>query len=535
MPETSPLTQKLIKDFNRPKKGFSENTKIPTIEVDEITIRVASFYEKIRSVIDWRGEHLLKRNAIERILRRKMFSKTALQKDISSIPARPLIVDLIRSGHFKNKTIPETKVKEVQNILDKYLYVIKHFPKKNGSKISFESWLFSIAACEIEETLSKSNKERALLFYAFHSLKKNIKVEKEINEEEKTLLLYIAIQQALFNLDSPIITYHILKLKYKNWKEISQEELKELPCKITKEKKEIEHLIKNSLLKKFYRFCKVYNTPYLLIGDILCKKTENKAKEIFSSPENTEKEILEAYGERTKKMRGRLLRAAAYATISIFITNIAALLVIEIPFSRYINIGEFTPFVVLIDVLVPTLLMALLVLSVSPPPEKNKKRVVLETMKIIYKKGEEEENKYLIKKPRKKRKFLYFIVSSFYGISFCASVGIIIWLLSLINFPLLSYFVFIVFLSLIAFAGVKIRERSKELYMIEIKESFFSILIDLFALPVIQFGKWLTLRWEKYNLVSILFGALLDMPFKFFLEILDEWRNYLKEKKEGIY
>jgi len=533
MPEISPLTQKLIKDFNRIKKDSSEKKDESVIGVDEITLRVASFYEKIRGVIDWKGEHLLKRNVIERILKRKIFSKTALDSELSSIPAEPFIIDLIRSGHFENNKIKESKIEEVQRVLDKYIYIIKRSSEKeNGNPISFGGWISSIAACEIEEVLSGSNKERLLLFYTFNSLKKIIKIEEDISEKEKDILLFIAIQQALFNLDSPIITYHALKFKYERWKNPSQEDLKQITANIHKEKKEVERLLNHPLLKKIYQFCKIYNTPYLIIGDILGENLKDP-KEVLSNPEEMEKKIVKHYEERVEKMRGRLYRAATYSTISIFVTNIAALLAVEIPLSKYIDIGEFTYLVIAVDVLVPTLLMALLIVTVSPPPNKNKKRVVLETMKTIYKK--EEPDTYVIKKPRKKRPVLYFIVSLFYTISFFASVGVIVWLLSMINFPLLSYFIFIIFLSLIAFAGVKIRERSKELYMIETKEGFLNIIVDIFALPVIQLGRWLTIRWEKYNILSVVFSAFLDMPFKLFLEFLDQWRSYLKEKKEGIY
>ncbi len=533
MPEISPLTKKLIKDYKQLVKESSVEEKDDSIKIDEITLRVGSFYEKIRGVIDWKGEHLLKRNVIERILRRKIFSKTAISTSASVIPAESFVTDIIRSGNFGNTYVGKNKIKEVQKILDKYIYIINNIPHKgNGHSIIFGSWLSSVAACEIEEVLSDEKKERLVLAYTFSSLKKIVVTEEKIDKKEEELLLYIATQQALFSLDNPIITYHLLKFKYSNWNNLSKKELSDISKNIYEEKKYIESLLKHPLLKKFYQFCKKYNTPYLLLGDILSENNKD-IEDIILSPQQIEKKIVKHYQKRVERTKTLLYRAALYSTISIFVTNIAALLAIEVPLSKYIEIGEFTSFVIAVDVLVPTLLMALLVITVSPPPEKNKKKVILETMKVLYKK--ETEDIYIIKKPIKKRPVLYFFVSIFYAISFFLSVGIIVWVLSLINFPLLSYFIFIIFLSLIAFAGVKIRERSKELYMIEIKDNFLTIVVDIFALPVIQLGRWITARWEKYNVLSVIFSAFLDMPFKIFLEFLDQWRNYLKEKKEEIY
>ncbi len=533
MTETSTLTQKLLKDYKQLQKNTFVSTTNNFIEVDEITLRISTFYEKIRGIIDWKGEHLLKRNVIERILRRKILSKTAINSKISIIEAEPFVIDILRSGNFESNRIKKEKITEIQKILDKYIYLINHFSQKNnGHSVIFGNWLSSIAACEIEEALSDSKKERLILSYAFNSLRKTIKTEEKINKKEEDLLLYVAIQQALFSLDRPIIIYHLLKFKYTNWNNLSKRELTEISKNICEEKIYIEKLLSHPLLKKFYQFCKVYNTPYLIIGDIL-KENLKKPEEIISNPEKTKDAIVRHYNKRVEKMKGRLYRGTLYSTISIFITNIAVLLAVEIPLSKHITVGEFTSFVIAIDILVPTLLMAFLAITASPPPKKNQKKVVLETMKVLYKK--EIEETHIIKKPRERKHLLYFFVSVFYIISFLLSVGIIAWLLSLINFPLLSYFIFIIFLSLIAFAGVKIRESSKELYMIESKDNFFTIIIDIFALPVIQLGKWLTMRWGKYNILSVVFSAFLDMPFKIFLEFLDQWRNYLKEKKEEIY
>jgi len=51
----------LIKKYQECEKSVKSKTEEPTIHVDEVTLRVASFYEKIRGIIDWKEEHLLKR------------------------------------------------------------------------------------------------------------------------------------------------------------------------------------------------------------------------------------------------------------------------------------------------------------------------------------------------------------------------------------------------------------------------------------------------------------------------------------------
>jgi len=71
--------------------------------------------------------------------------------------------------------------------------------------------------------------------------------------------------------------------------------------------------------------------------------------------------------------------------------------------------------------------------------------------------------------------------------------------------------------------------------IIEEKETFFTFFFDLFALPIIRVGKWLSGQWAKYNVIVVFMNFLIDMPFQVFVEFLEQWRYFLKEKKEEIH
>ena len=186
-----------------------------------------------------------------------------------------------------------------------------------------------------------------------------------------------------------------------------------------------------------------------------------------------------------------------------------------------------------IDIVVPTLIMFLLVVTIKPPKQENLPRVIMEVMKAVYDKGKEDT--YEIKTFRRKSIIFSKIIKLFYLAGFLAILALIIWGLNKISFPPLSYVIFIIFLSLIAFAGAKIRTRAKELQVIEEKETLWHFFIDPFAIPVVQLGKWLTIKWKRYNIIAVLFSALIDMPFTPFVEFIEQWRYFLKEKKEKIH
>lgn len=73
MPEISDATKKLIAQYNTVTKDKSSENSEPTIHVDEVASKIAAFYEQIRTIVDWKEEHLIRRSAIIRKLKRKFF------------------------------------------------------------------------------------------------------------------------------------------------------------------------------------------------------------------------------------------------------------------------------------------------------------------------------------------------------------------------------------------------------------------------------------------------------------------------------
>lgn len=503
------------------------------MHVDEVASKVASFYEKIRTVLDWREEHLLRRAAIERVLKRRLF----LTKNGDEI-AEPLVLELIRSGHFPNDSIEEIKVDQVKNALNKYLYILENSPSETEKlKVQLYDWLFDVAACEIEEILAPPLRQKALGEYMSELMSEKIEVAPttliypKISEEEKQTQVFIACQKALFKLDSPIITYYLLQKKYHDWFNLAEPNLTKIAVNIYSIWKDIENELTHPLAEKFYKVCEKYDTAYLILGDILSENPSEAQKNI-SDPEVLETFVKKFYQQRLQKIKSKMTRAAVFSTISIFATKILVALAIEVPFDKYV-LGQFNYQSLGFNILIPPLLMFFLVLTIKPPKKENLGRVIMEVIKIAY--NRDGKDVYQIKPARKKGVIFGTVIALFYLFTFLLSFGVIIWALDKLNFSILSMLIFLMFFSLIAFAGVKIRERAKELDMMEEKTGFLTFLIDSFSLPFLRVGKWLSHQWARYNVVVVLITAFIDMPFQLFTEFLEHWRTFLKEKKEEIH
>jgi hypothetical protein len=536
--DLSESTKKLIQQYKLAELQDSAPANAPAIHVDEVALRVAAFYEHIRTVVDWKEEHLMRRAAIIRKLKRRFLDLELNDFAQTGDTAELLVFELIRGGHFPNDKILEPKIQEVQNIIDKYIFILKNNPENRAGRagLQFYNWLIEVCSCEIEETLAPPIKEIALIEYMFSQMKEKIMVSEKLyqtnlfKKEDKDTQIYIAVQLALFKLDKPIISYNLIKYKYPQWKKTDEQFLLKISQNIYKIWSNIEKDLLNPLAGKFYAICEKYDTPYLLFGDILSQNSVEKIQEILE-PSILEPLIKNAYSKRLATLKQRIQRAAIYSTVSIFATKILSLLILEVLLAKIFS-GYLNTFALIADVLVPTILMFLIVAFIKRPSKKNLNIVVMETMKIVY--NRKDRDIYEIKARKKRNVLTRSVISLVYVLSTFVSFGAIYFVFNYFGFPLSSIVINIVFIALILFAGTAVSKRAQELTIEDEKEGFLIFVSDVFFLPVQGLGKWISNKWKKYNAIAAFFNALIDMPFSAFGEFLERWRYFIKEKKEEI-
>jgi len=382
MPEPSQPTQHLIQKYQSWHQSLQPKEGVSVIHVDEVASRVAAFYEKIRGVVDWREEHLIRKTAIERNLKRRLF----LRQNGEEIAA-PLVLELIRGGHFPNDKIEESKISDVQKSIDKYIFILENSPPPSIEKLKFQlyDWILGVAACEIEGILDLPQKEIVLIEYMEDIMKEKIKLSSliKISEVEKDTQIYIAIQKSLFKFDPPLIYYNLLKREYPEWKNLPRPLLEEMAKNIYQIWENLEKAIFHPLAEKFYRICEKYDTLYLILSDII-SDNPLESKKNLENPEILESQIKSAYNKRLGTLKERLSRAALYSTLSIFITKMLLALAVEIPFDKYVLpqlflslTGQFSYFALGLNILIPPLLMFFMVLSIRPPKKENLQQVIM--------------------------------------------------------------------------------------------------------------------------------------------------------------
>jgi hypothetical protein len=519
---------------------------ISALEVDELASKIAKAYEKIREVVDWKEENLLRRAAIERMLKRRLVSKLygiSIMPDIRAEEiAEPMALELMRSGYFDSGRISRSQVRELENILNKYIKIMSdsRLPRANDDihvkkKINFYAWIIEIAACEIEELLSPNFKENALMNLMTNVLYSRTKVipSNKISDMEKFLQIYISVHRTLYNFDNPIIAFNLIKIKYPFWVKEDPKSVKQVTEQAVKIRQEIEEDLEKPLGKKFHQVAAKYDAAYRLINDITdeINNTPTVVKETYADEKKLDELIDTVYHRRRKSLKKRLFRSAIYSTLSIFVAGGVSFIIFEGPVARWAGV-PFSLLTLFVDLLIPSLVMFLLVLAIRPPHPSNFPIAKQEIKKIVYKQAEEDVYELVLNKKKNKiLNALFIIFSTACGL---AGLGFVFWIFKVAKVPWTSMYIDTVYVAMVFFAAMAIKATSKEI-TIKDKGNFLESFMDLFSIPLAQIGQWFSNKWREYNIVSALFTALVDTPFSAIIRLIEDWRNFLKEKSAEIH
>ncbi len=499
------------------------------IRLNEMVSRLSFWYEKLRNAVDYQDEHLLRERAILRNLQRTM----TLPNRSGRVIARPLVYDLIRAGYLPNNTLPENIVSQAEKIIDRYIRlidIIGHYKEKE-EKVEIFDFLIKMLAIELDDLFVDKAVDDALIECMYQAVSKDIIVEGNYTEVEKKIQLYVAILRSLMKADAPRIHLYLWQLYVSEWQHAGEKELIEIAQKIDYLREQIEQQVSHQLNQMYMRVLRKYNVIFLIIRDIISEDPD-KALDIWKDPELLEEKIRQAARKRYKESRVKLRRSIVRSIIYLFITKMTLAIILELPLDlmleRTVNYFSLT-----INIIFPPLLMFAIGLFIRVPGVKNTDKIVQGIKEISYQ-LEERRVIHKVKKPFRRSVFMTRAFRVMYSVLFSVVFGGIIYGLHRFGFNIASIVIFIFFLCLVSFFGIRISQSARELYIVERKDNLFTFLKDFATLPIIEFGRWLSLNLSKVNFFVILFDFVIEAPFKVILDVVDQWTSYVKEKREEL-
>ena len=505
------------------------NSGQQTIKVGETLGAVTFAYERARNAIDYKGEHLLCRNAIERILRRQLWINPHLDtEDISKI----LIKELIWGKYLPNDSVPKNKIIEVAKVIKKYGLIIKTPPKNSEriKKADWKNWLINIESCEIEETVDSNLQCVYVYINSIYSwICKNYAWEGDITSEEKDIQLSIAVQKTFAKSDLARIRYFLLQRRFPDWKDMDGVDLASQSDDIYKRLVSIEKSFKNPIQNRLYRYIQKIVTPFTILKEIT-DANSTRVEQLLSDDKMVEEQIEKETKDRFDRIRKTVRRGIVRSIIYIFITKIFVVLLVEIPFELFYY-GSINFMSLGINMILPPVLMLTIVPTVKSPSDMVVGKISRRIKSFIRPDNDITQSTFNLN-PVKRTGLLQLIFTLAYSLVLLMIVFGIINVLDFLHFNVVSIAIFFIFLSLVLLFGFRIRYTATELAFSDDKEGFLNHVVTIFSLPFLNFGNLLSKSLSKFNFLIILLDFIIEAPFKNVVGFYDEWSGFLKERRE---
>lgn len=463
---------------------------------------LAKAYEKARNALEYRADNLVRRAAIERILKRLIL----IHKDPADV-ADNLLTELKWARYLdRNQTKTPEKI-TLAKILDKYISYSGTIPHE---------WIVKIASAEIEDHFNLNKDYSQFTFYAFQVIKQKINLKNENLE----LLIYFAVDKVFASSDPEQIAYHIISLSGNDIDKDKMEEGWRL----------FNIALTDKTLPRLNKFVRRIMPPLVLLRDIYFY-SPSEFKELLDNKDKFISRASEVLDNQLNQMSGKISTAGVRSIIYVFLTKMIFAFGVETPLESLVY-GKVAIFPLVTNLLFPPFLMWITTMQIKTPSQDERESLVQRTWFVIenFDSLKDEDDALNENTVGQVLGNGYLIFSILYTLIFISIFVLIYYVLGLIGFRFFSKLIFIFFLTIIAFFAYKINQIARVYSWKERKES--STIGDTISLPILTIGSFLSQGLTKLNFLGFVFDFILEAPFKIILGFVDDWVQFLSSKKE---
>lgn len=495
----------------------------PLVSIATRTSAASFVYERMRNAMDYREEHLLRRNAIERVLRRR------ISVGERSELAEKLVEELIHARYLPNNAIPKRKLAELDEIFKKYFSLLGAVPiKEIGDAKTLAGWMLGIMATEIDEFLVPPHVMHAAMNAMYEVLAKRTYVEDPIAPEELKKQIYIAVSRTFYKNDDDTIKYHLFLLYYPHWQHADAALVRDVGEHLESVQSRIQNDLVHPLRERFNTIARKHVAYFYILQNIISPNPLS-AWEAMQQPETLRDHIASACAKEYRASRKKLSRSIWRSVIYLIITKFLFALILEIPIE-YLLLDQFHAIPLAVNLVFPPVLLIIIAYSTKLPDAANTKLITEGIQSILSGDGDVIQ----LGKTKRRKFVMQLLFALLYGVLFAVSFGFLITALQTLNFTVISILIFLFFLSLVSLFAYRIRRNAQELKVTPPKRGIIGSLWSFFSIPVLHAGKWMSTKFARINIFIFVLDFIIEAPFKAFIKIIEEWMSYVHEKKEEI-
>lgn len=510
-----------------PQAPFQEKAGEELLEVSSPASSAATVYEKIRNTFDYQEDHLLRRNAILRIMKRY----AGAERDLSE-HASDLLRELVWAKYLPNKTIPLAFSRVIEESIKKYEVLLKAASTRAPQeREDLYRWIFDVLATDLDQLLVPTTHEEALASFMYDAVKKRIDWDPalKLSDQEKDLRLYTAVHRVLLKSNGGILRYRILTLYYPDWQHASAERIEDVAMHLPRIVQTIENDIAHPLADRIMRLIRRKAGLFRVVANALHSAKPDAA--LFHDPAALDRAITTALSQRVTDFRVRLRRTVIRSVAFLFLTKMLLALLIELPYDLFLHNGDVPMYPLFANIFFHPLFLAVIGLSVSLPGDSNTSDYTSAARALAV--GADRPLLHTRVKAHKRTSWTT-VFAVMYVVLFVAVYGAIGYLLHILGFHGLSIGLFLFFLSLVTFFGIRIRMSVRDIVLSDARSGFFGSLFDVLLLPIVQAGSWLSTKVSKINVFIYFFDFIVEAPLKVAIEFVEGWLAFVREKKEEI-
>lgn len=565
------------------EKKKAEQT-IFKLETSELAGQMAIWYEKVRTAVQYKEEHLLRRSAIYRILKRLI---TIEQRRKKRQITYAFFLELAMAGYVSQKDANDENFRATEKIISRYLKAlpfISEIARNPAEAMEARRWFINLASEEIENQINPQKERMAFIYAIYETLRPKLKFSlgkvpyplkgskigglENLAEEylgvgsliepmgnmfsprfqvpesgenrvklERLLnmLTYISIFRNLRRSDRAMIRALVFNIYFPHWAGLRSDddhEIEKTVRKFLKKREEMEIVAEHPLLARILFPVKKYMLSASFFFDaIMGNPREAKAivSQEFLLHQQVRQECNQRYAQEKKKLRKRIFRGILY----VFLTKMLVALVLEVPYEMLKGTGAIQYQSLFINLLFPPFLLGAIASSVKYPQDDNTKEIIKNTETLIYQPKQDEELKS-IRVSDQESAFAERVLDLFYILLFFGALFSLIRLLGFLGFNSVAMVIFIIFTGTVSFFGALIRQSIRDLVATKDKEGFFSLLFDTVLLPFVRLGRLLSVKFSQINVLIFILDFLIEAPFKFIIRAFEAWFDFLRRKRDEI-
>ena len=518
----SPLIQALLKEFEKGETVSSDDRKI---SVNPIVSRVASLYEKLRNVMDYRDEEVILRAAIERILKRR-FLLGGSGKTI----AGPLVRELVWARYFADESLPESIIAKIEKEIDLFLNLREQILGKHKTlkEKTVNEWIYHLMSSSIVHILGVMKRKEKMTNFMFEVIKNNIAIADD-SDQTRDIQVFIAVHKAFAKDDLALLRYNLFRQYFGS---LTDENVDKVAEKFLDGYKEIHYQFYYPAKDRILNYVKDKSAVFFILEDLL--NLENgRIGELYGDETGFKRVVNDICETRYAGISARVRRAIFRSVIFILLTKAFFALAIEATFDRIVY-GDIAWGALGANIATPPILMALMGLLIKTPGQDNTDRIYHYIRTIFVTNQLRFERPLLVKKnPPKTKPLLNFAFTMLWLATFFIVFGLIVYLLSKVHFTILSIGIFAFFLAIASFLAYRTNQ-SARIYLIEPRKSLAAPLIDFMFIPVVRVGRYLTTGISQINIFIYILDYVIEMPFKGISAFLEQWFYFLQAKREEL-